>query len=183
MPKYIKNIEESIIEKDYNNLFTIIKKYQLESSQLEVRNIDILLHYVIDIENHEENIIRLLETMPREIIIEIFNDDTVKYPYPSRKYLNNKKSSTLSSILVSQFINIYYYLIIRYPELIINEDVDLKLILNQLLGIYSQRQIIHKYDDIYKDIIRILKRHPKSMISCYKLYNKIYLLYILFFYK
>ena len=162
--KYIVEIMSEIhkiIDRDSTqDIQYIFKKvdYTVLASNLITRNIDILLHYITKEEEefgtHETNIIRILERLPVELIIGIFNDPTVIYPY-GRSYLNKKKTATMSSILVSQFIYIYHYVLTNHPTIEVDPITDLLLILNQLFALgLSENRYIH----IYREIIINLKQ-------------------------
>jgi hypothetical protein len=137
-------------------------KYIVFESRLTTRYIDILLHYITKDDeehgDHEKKIIEILQQLPIEFIIGIFNDPTVSYPYPGRvSYLNKKPTSTMSSILISQFIYIYHYILTNYPIIEVNPITDLTLILNQLLAIGLQDiPQIRIYRDIIKNLIQRL---------------------------
>lgn len=159
----INKIMNDDLTKNIQYMFKKVN-YIILSSELTTRNIDILLHYVTRDEQenktHEINIINFLQKLSIEFIISIFNDPTVQYPYSSRKsYLNKIKTAPMSSILVSQFIHIYHYILINYPLIEVDSVTDLKLILNQLLAIGLQEiPQIHMYRDI---IINLKQRLPE----------------------
>ena len=160
------HIEKLIKDIETGNFETIFQKVEFteNSSVLDIRLIDVLLHTIQDERTHEDHqiyVIYILSKIPDEIVRRIFNDSTVKYPFQNRQYyLQGKPGSTMSTILVSKFLVFYLYIIKRFPDIQLNIFDDLSIIFNHMLSRHinlDNCEFIHDphiYIDILTHIIK-----------------------------
>jgi hypothetical protein len=157
----INQTKDNIRGKKYDDLFTKID-YGYGMGNLIIRKIDLLmLAPYRDFSRVEQSeIITLLETIPDKILLNLFNDDTLPYPHSGRSYLNFKKGSIMSTLLIQGYFDIYEYIIRRLPHIILNDVDDLMILFNFIL-FREGGDISSDLDDInrtYIPLISFLKR-------------------------
>ncbi len=157
----INQTKDNIRRGEYDDLFTKIE-YVYGTGDLIIRKIDLLMlaPYRDKTRVEQSEIIILLKTIPREILLKLFNDDTLLYPHFNRSYLNLKKGSIMSTLLIQGYFDIYEYIIHRLPYIILNEVDDLMILFNFIL-FREGGDISSDLDDInrtYIPLISFLKR-------------------------
>ena len=157
----INQCEENIKVNNYNDLFTKIN-YVYGAGNLEIRKIDLLLFAsTLQRDNPEfdyMSIIVLLEYISDDILLKIFNDNTLIYPHNNRPFLTNKLGSTMSTLLIQGYFEIYYYIINRLQNrLELNVEDDLMILFNFILFRLSDTRKDETIILRYKPLINILK--------------------------
>ena len=167
----INQCEENIKINNYDDLFTKIN-YIYGAGILEIRKIDLLLFAsTLQRDNPEfdyMSIIVLLEYISDDILLKIFNDNTLIYPHNNRPFLTNKLGSTMSTLLIQGYFEIYYYIINRLQNrLELNVEDDLMILFNFILFRLSD---IRKDETIvlrYKPLINILRQRLNLTINLF----------------
>lgn len=157
----INQCEENIKINNYDDLFTKIN-YIYGAGILEIRKIDLLLFAsTLQRDNPEfdyMSIIVLLKYISNDILLKIFNDNTLIYPYNNRPFLTNKLGSTMSTLLIQGYFEIYYYIINRLQNrLELNAEDDLMILFNFILFRLSDSRKDKTIVLRYKPLINILK--------------------------
>ena len=145
----------------YDDLFTKIN-YVYGSGILEIRKIDLLLFAsTLQRDNSDfdyMSIIILLEYISDDILLKIFNDNTLIYPHSNRLFLTNKLGSTMSTLLIQGYFEIYHYIINRLQNrLELNIEDDLMILFNFILFRFSDSRKDETIILRYKPLINILK--------------------------
>ena len=145
----------------YDDLFTKIN-YVYGSGILEIRKIDLLLFAsTLQRDNSDfdyMSIIILLEYISDDILLKIFNDNTLIYPHNNRPFLTNKLGSTMSTLLIQGYFEIYHYIINRLQNrLELNIEDDLMILFNFILFRFSDSRKDETIILRYKPLINILK--------------------------
>ena len=161
----IDQCEENIKINNFDDLFTKIN-YVYGAGILEIRKIDLLLFAsTLQRDNPEfdyMSIIVLLEYISDDILLKIFNDNTLIYPHNNRPFLTNKLGSTMSTLLIQGYFEIYYYIINRLQNrLVLNVEDDLMILFNFLLFRLSDTRKDETIVLRYKPLINILKSRLK----------------------
>jgi hypothetical protein len=157
----IDQCEENIKINNHDDLFTKIN-YIYGADNLEIRKIDLLLFASTLQRNNPEfdymSIIVLLEYISDDILLKIFNDNTLIYPHNNRPFLTNKLGSTMSTLLIQGYFEIYYYIINRLQNrLELNVEDDLMILFNFILFRLSDTRKDETIVLRYKPLINILK--------------------------
>jgi len=157
----INQCEENIKINNHDDLFTKIN-YIYDAGNLEIRKIDLLLFAsTLQRDNPEFDyisIIVLLEYISDDILLKIFNDNTLIYPHNNRPFLTNKLGSTMSTLLIQGYFEIYYYIINRLQNrLELNVEDDLMILFNFILFRLSDSRKDETIVLRYKPLINILK--------------------------
>jgi hypothetical protein len=167
----INQCKENIKINNYDDLFTKID-YVYGAGNLEIRKIDLLLFAsTLQRDNPEfdyMSIIVLLEYISDDILLKIFNDNTLIYPHNNRSFLTNKLGSTMSTLLIQGYFEIYHYIINRLQNrLVLNVEDDLMILFNFILFRLSDT----RKDDIiisrYKPLINILRQRLNLTINLF----------------
>ena len=164
----INQCEENIKINNHDDLFTKIN-YIYDAGILEIRKIDLLLFAsTLQRDNPEfdyMSIIVLLEYISDDILLKIFNDNTLIYPHNNRPFLTNKLGSTMSTLLIQGYFEIYYYIINRLQNrLELNVEDDLMILFNFILFRLSDTRKDETIVLRYKPLINILKLKLKKVI-------------------
>ena len=167
----INQCEENIKINSYDDLFTKIN-YIYGAGNLEIRKIDLLLFAsTLQRDNPEFdyiNIIVLLEYISDDILLKIFNDNTLIYPHNNRPFLTNKLGSTMSTLLIQGYFEIYYYIINRLQNrLELNVEDDLMILFNFILFRLSDTRKDETIVLRYKPLINILKERLNQTINLF----------------
>ncbi len=165
----INQCEENIKINNYDDLFTKIN-YVYGAGNLEIRKIDLLLFAsTLQRDNPEfnyMNIIVLLEYISDDILLKIFNDNTLIYPHNNRPFLTNKLGSTMSTLLIQGYFEIYYYIINRLQNrLVLNVEDDLMILFNFILFRLSDTRKDETIVLRYKPLINILRQRLKLNLT------------------
>ena len=167
----INQCEENIKINNHDDLFTKIN-YIYDAGNLEIRKIDLLLFAsTLQRDNPEFDyisIIVLLEYISDDILLKIFNDNTLIYPHNNRPFLTNKLGSTMSTLLIQGYFEIYYYIINRLQNrLELNVEDDLMVLFNFILFRLSDTRKDETIVLRYKPLINILRQRLNLTINLF----------------
>ena len=167
----IDQCEENIKINNYDDLFTKIN-YVYGAGILEIRKIDLLLFASTLKRDNPEfeymSIIVLLEYISDDILLKIFNDNTLIYPHNNRPFLTNKLGSTMSTLLIQGYFEIYYYIINRLQNrLELNVEDDLMILFNFILFRLSDTRKDETIILRYKPLINILRQRLNQTINLF----------------
>lgn len=167
----IDQCEENIKINNYDDLFTKIN-YVYGAGILEIRKIDLLLFASTLKRDNPEfeymSIIVLLEYISDDILLKIFNDNTLIYPHNNRTFLTNKLGSTMSTLLIQGYFEIYYYIINRLQNrLELNVEDDLMILFNFILFRLSDTRKDETIILRYKPLINILRQRLNQTINLF----------------
>ena len=179
----LKNKQATIV--DMYPLFIRNPKGSLETytenDTFKVRYIDLILHAKIPkseasgFKIFQQDIIKLLDHHTCEILVDIFNDETLYYRGSSRNI--TPRSLAMSSLLLNHMFIVYDYIITRCPLLYVNPLEDLDIIMGQLfminnLSILSDRTILTHMKKISGMLLKTLKKNERYSKDWFRvLYN------------